>query len=319
MKRILLYILVCLLLLCGCAVLEAPVQDTPAPVATAAPTPVPTPTPRPTTLWIVADCEPEQVEGFFSAADDVLANMRQAGWIVETYGVDGFSNPDAAACDGVIALRTDSGSDISGLSAAANAGVPVALADVSTIYQSGHVVPGGVSYASISAAEAADFTLLEAIRFPPHDTPVRMIGLFSAEDSIAAKAFFDRVDRGMILKKSVYYETDSERNAEEYMYSVLEAYVAGLIDAIYAENMELAQTALSALKSRSRDDIDVFCVPSGALSEQAQYLQKWYFPLAFGYDLESVGAAQAQELLRMLAGGEPVAKELMLAKKYYEE
>lgn len=316
MKRLLVCILALALLLSGCTAIapEAPAEETPAPVITPEPTPVPTPTPRPVTVLLVSDGLQTENDAFYEAARQMLESC-QDGWVIET-AEGGFSAVTENVYDGVVALRRNPQTSLATLTAAASLGIPVSLADASGAFAQ---VPEGISYFGLLPEETATSALMETLQFPPHNTPVRLIGLFTEEDSPADKAFAAGINKGMILKKSVHYETDVDMDTAAYMENIVNAYVAGLIDAVYAENMELAKIAIDTLKAHRRDDIDVFCVPSGLLEEQTPYLAKWYFPLAMGITLESAGSAQAGELLRMINDGGTKIGILPMETQYYDE
>jgi ABC-type sugar transport system substrate-binding protein len=94
----------------------------------------------------------------------------------------------------------------------------------------------------------------------------------------------------------------------------LETYVEGTIDAVYAENEHLAQVALEALSALGRTDMEVFCVPAGALSAQRGMYQKWTFPVAMGADLVIVGEGSARALAELMKGGAPNVSSFLPVK-----
>ncbi len=145
-------------------------------------------------------------------------------------------------------------------------------------------------------------TLDAAIAYPPHDTPVRLIALLEKKGSPADDAFREGMKMGRVFPKATHYGTDKQK-ALNFMEDQLDAYVEGTVDAVYAENEQLARAALDALSVRSRTDMEVFCVPAGALSEQRRLYEKWTFPVLMGADLFAVGEGRAKALAALMNGG----------------
>jgi ABC-type sugar transport system substrate-binding protein len=151
--------------------------------------------------------------------------------------------------DGMIALYP--GEDFDLVESAANKGVSVVVYDTQK-HDSDHV-----TVLSYDAKQAAEIALTKALEWPPHETSVRLIGMFSNEESDAANLFSQGAQNGMIFPKETYY--GGQDQAADWFNERLEHYFPGMMDAVYAENAELALTAKSALKALGRDDMEVFC------------------------------------------------------------
>lgn len=305
MKKFLCLLFACALLF-GCV--KAEPQQTPSPTlapnTTLAPAPAPTPSPAPsatvtpTKVLFAADCSAaEAADFFFGAAHSPAAS----GWLISTHsGQEGFD--EAVLSDqynGIIVLCTKQDTSLDSLSAAIQAGAKVAIADM---YKRNP--PEGASYSWFDSAAAASETLETAITYPPHDTPVRLIALLEKEGSPADEVFRAGAKRGRIFAKAVHYET-AKQSARDFFAAQLDRYVEGTIDAVYAETQELARMALDALLARGRTDMEVFCVPAGALSAQSSLYQKWTYPVLMGADLFVQGESRASAITSMMAGDEP--------------
>ena len=297
MKRLLGMVLL-LLIMVGCT--PAVPRQTPMPVQTepeVVATPEPNPTPAPVQVLLVADCSAQEAaEFFFGAAQSAQAE----GWRLSTHAGDGFA--DAVLhekYDGILALITHEDTSVDALSVAVRAGVYVAIANMHQ-----HEPVPGISCAYYDTTQAASDALDAAIAYPPHDTPVRLIALLEQKSSPADDAFREGVKRGRVFPKATHYET-AKQKARDFMEDQLDRYVEGTIDAVYAENEQLARAALDALSTRNRTDMEVFCVPSGALYAQRGLYEKWTFPVMMGADLFAVGEGRAMALAAMMNGGSP--------------
>lgn len=297
MKRLLGMILI-LFLIMGCTPVVP--RQTPIPVQTMpeiAATPAPSPTPAPVQVLLVADCSPSEAADFFFG---VAQSAQAEGWRISTHAEDRLS--DAVLLekyDGILALITREDTHVDALSAAVKAGVHVAIADMHQ-----HEPVPGISCAYYDTTQAASNALHAAIAYPPHDTPVRFIALLEQKGSPADDAFREGVKMGRVFPKATYYET-AKQKAREFMEDQLDRFVEGTIDAVYAENEQLARAALDALSAQNRTDMEVFCVPSGALNAQRGMYEKWTFPVLMGADLFAVGEGQAIALAALMNGGSP--------------
>ncbi len=289
----------------------------------------PEPTPEPTRILIVADCVEQEAADFFRGATDAL-NAKH--FIAESFlAPDGFSNyltqSRVSGYDGLIALCTKEDSTFEALAQVIDWGLQLALTDMrpqkddvsipngDTITSESveveepllneEVVPKSAAYARYEQSDVEALALDIALAYPPHNTPVRLIALFSASDSPAANAFSLGVKEGRILPKSIYYASSSKQNVADFLTKQLARYVEGMIDAIYCENTELALAALEVLREQGRTDMEVFSVPYGTLFEQRSLYDKWTFPVAMGADLFEAGVQAAEDINALLAGKQP--------------
>ncbi len=288
----------------------------------------PKPTPEPTKVLILADCDEQEADDFFRGASDAL---KAKHFIADSYSApDGFSNylteTRLSSYDGLIVLYTKEDSSFDDFSEVLSLGLKLAFTDMrpkkgdtsvlvnspvsetyeiheSTQYED--AIPKGVAYARYENQDAATLALEVALSYPPHDTPVRLIALLNEGDSPAAKAFNKGIKDGKILPKAVYNSAESKQSVDDFLRKQLTRYVEGMIDAIYCENLELALAALKALNEQNRSDMEVFCVPDGALSKQRSNYDKWTFPAAMGADLYEAGTQAAEDIAAILEGKQP--------------
>lgn len=307
MKRLLCTLFI-LLMLAGCTPATERPTSTPGltePVQTQ--TPALSPAPEPVRVLFVADCDTQDAADFFFGA---AKSAHAEGWQISTFAGDGFK--DAVLLekyDGILALITQQNTSVDDLSAVASQGTHIAIADLR-----GHEPVDGVSYAYYDTTMAASAALDAAISYPPHDTPVRLIALLEKKGSPADEAFREGVQLGRVFSKASHYGTNAQ-DVRNFMDEQLEAYVEGTIDAVYAENEHLAQTALDALSDLDRTDMEVFCVPANALSAQRGMYQRWTFPVVMGADLVIVGEGRARALAELMNGGAPNISSFLPVKQ----
>ena len=299
MKKFICMLFACTLLF-GCV--KAEPQQTPSPTltpdSTPLPSPTPTVTPTPTKVLFVADCSAtEAADFFFGAAQSSAAS----GWMISTHaGQEGFDEAVLSEhFSGIIVLCTKQETSLDSLSEAIKAGTQVAIADMHK-----RTPPEGASYSWFDTAAAASEALETAITYPPHDTPVRLIALLEKQGSPADDVFQAGIKRGRVFSKAVHYES-ARQSARSFFEAQLDRYVEGTIDAVYAETEELARMALEELLSRDRTDMEVFCVPAGALSAQSALYQKWTYPVLMGADLFAQGENRASAIASTMAGDKP--------------
>lgn len=135
---------------------------------------------------------------------------------------------------------------------AMNAGVPVIL--VTLPFDN---VAGNVDIRMDLPVESG--IIDAAIAFPPHDTPVRMFGLFSSKEGAAYGTWSEYTSAGKIFSKGVYEAVTSEKDLDAWLTEKLASYYPGMIDCIFAETAADALTAAEVLEREGRDDMEIFC------------------------------------------------------------
>ncbi len=247
---------IALALLCCCLALPClacgesgvlPPLETPAPTPTATPTPTPTPQPV-VAVW--ADGEANAFfEGVAAAAEDGVRTTLVPGG-AEAFSAFPFEGSCAALC-----CLTEPEPDYAPLLALSGRGVPVLC-----YATAGQTVPEGLFAVRYDAAGAAEAAMEALLAYPPHDTPVRVIGLFSSREGDAFSVFSEYADAGKLLTKGVYAQSDKGADAPEAaLEGLLKKYYPGMLDAFYAETPALALAAADALSALGRDDAEVFC------------------------------------------------------------
>lgn len=296
MKRIVIWILACALLLGGCAApgqVAAP-EDTPVPT----PAPTPVPTPRPVQVLCIADLAEADVPEYFAAIREHAQSLHWELTFLEDIG--GFDKAvGKGGYEGIIALRSQQENLLSVFGVMAKSGIPVTIVDMHL-----SAPPAGVSYAFYEEGELLPMVLETAIAYPPHDTPVRMFGIFSGEESEAAQAYATSVAGGRIMDRASYYE-NGEQALSAFLEKQLGRWPEGMVDAIFVENMRMAMETLQVLRAHGREDMEVFAVPNRNVQEQRAAYHKYVFPAAFGPDLAEQARLQVEEMERLLGGEEP--------------
>ncbi len=305
-----------LLPLCACSqMLPFEADESPAQKATPAPriaqVPVPTPVPPPSILFLT-DCAREEITPY---VETLLQALDSKPWrVTQQYAPERFPEElHLNAYDGILVLRAKEGTSLAAIERAADSGVPVSIVD---LFPQGDP-PKGASYFWYEAEDAEEAALHIALSYPPHDTPVRLIGLFEEKGSPAYDALRRAEKEGKVLLKARFYAGKKPQRAKAFMEEQLSDYVEGTVDAVYAENMTLGLAALMALTERGRTDIEVFAVPEGIVYEQSRFLAQYVFPIALGADPAAWADLQVTALGGMLEGGAPVTSAFWISAVPY--
>ncbi len=197
-----------------------------------------------------------------------------------------------------------SGTDDAALDALLVRGVPVLAYN-----RAGVALPDGVTVIAFetNAPATAKEALEAAIVYPPHDTPVRLFGLFESEESEAAQVWNEAVSAGRVLSKGVYSadKAAKEGSVTEWLGKKLERYYPGMVDAAFAETPALAAEAAALMEQLGRDDFEIFTVGSSVeLSALAAKLPR-ILPASSDIDAEKAAAAVDTLLTALLAGETP--------------
>ena len=280
------------LLPAGCGALSG-LFATPTPVPP--PPPVPPPTPTPTPVPVVAVAAPPEAERFLSSLDTEPYERRETG-------------ADAAA---LAALKLDgqaaavlywTGADGEGeaVEALLARGVPAVV-----FAPEGADVPEDAVCVRAVADAAAQETLEAAIAYPPHDTPVRLFGLFTGRESAACLAWQQGVAEGRVYVKGAYYVSEAEgQTAAQWMAGRLVDYYAGMVVGIYAETAALALGAAEALLAAERADMEIFCADLDDALLELMQAHPQLIAQAYGVDEAEAGRQSASLAARLIRGEE---------------
>ena len=164
--------------------------------------------------------------------------------------------------------------------------------------------PEGVNCIRGDAGSAESEMLEACLAYPPHDTPVRLFGVFRQKDSQAHRLWNDAADAGKIFVKSTYYENGADGSVSDWIKGRLEKYFPGMMDGIYVESASAAVEIVKALTEAGREDMEVFCTESSAelylLSQQYPTI----VPLLYGMDDQAMGTQLRRAAETVLLGGE---------------
>lgn len=153
----------------------------------------------------------------------------------------------------VVAYLTEENADTTELTKVIENGGVVVVFDMT----GGNHIPGAINLAY--EAQGAQEKMLEtALTYDLHDTPVRMFGMFTGQESEAYTLWAANYDAGKIFPKGVYLENESEEDAKTWLSEKLAGYYPGMLDAIYVENETLALAAAEVMESLGRDDAEIF-------------------------------------------------------------
>lgn len=260
----------------------------PSPTPTVAPTPTPSPTPEPVIAVFGADGAASFSEGIAEAAKDDGTRVTFLPGGLEALAR--YEPRGAAAAVVFLAEPAE---------ALPSVGFPI------YVYASvGQPLPEEIPHLTYDDSGAAADALDFAISYPPHETPVRMLGLFTSNESEAYAAWRAAAKAGRVYPRAVYLEDDAEKVVESWVSDQLAALYPGMVDAIYAETGELAVAAASVLLLRGRDDVDIFAASSGGGADRAQSA---LLPVVVGADLYDAGSLCYHRARALLFGGAVVS------------
>ncbi|MDO4573364.1 MAG: hypothetical protein Q4C13_08335 [Clostridia bacterium] len=294
-----------LLLLLLTASLGASCSGAPLAAITPSPSPVPTHTPVPTPVPVIAVVAPEDYACFWEGIE--TAGMDDGASVMPVAG--GLASVPALSFSGasvILAYLEEPEPDYEPLRQAMQRGSYVYV-----YAANGQDVPEDIPALTYSSAGAAEASLDAAIAYPPHDTPVRLFGLFSDRGSAAHAAWSAAVEAGRVFVKATYYAAEAETEFAAWLEDRLAKVYPGMLDGIYAETASLAVQATDALAAMGRTDIEVFAAEAGdaVLTKMLEYpgilvSATGANPVRAGYMLRESAYAQ-------LIGILPASRELL--------
>ena len=281
---------------------EGPSASTPTTVASPSPTPkvgIEAVFDKQITLALVSNGNEAASSLFCDAAVREAVSM---GVTVTTNAAgDGFDAAVKEAAQSADAVAAFLPNTVQGYGALESLDKPVVVYDMG-----GDSVPKSMSHLYYQGEDELNMALDAALVYPPHDTPVRLILMFESAESPAYAAYKALYDQGKIFPKEVYIASEAELGAGEWMTATMDSYVEGMLDAVFAENAELAQGAFDALAALQRTDMEVFCpgLTSGVAARMQQ--EPDVFAQGVGQDDAMAGMLSVRAALQMLKGGEAV-------------
>ena len=308
----------CAAVLSGCSLLSSP----PAVAATAAPSsspaslasPAPTPSPEITPCIAVFGAE---ASGAFQQGVSKAAETGKYPVVFESGGVNALSGYQPAGRCAAIAF-------LSGAEAVPGASIPVFV-----FASEGQRVGADVPHLTYADAYAAETTLDLAVAYPPHETPVRLIGLFTSEQSRAYTVWREAADNGRVFSKAELFLTEPVPDEtpkpkkeppsptpiptlEERLTALFSRFYPGMIDGVYAETGELAVAAAGVLAQLGRDDMEVFAASTSA---NAESLLSPLLVASVGLNAEEAGGLCYSAACALL-DGEAVAPFVVLPQTF---
>ncbi len=280
------------------------------PEPTPAPTPIPTPKRPHVDIYISSGGDEAQANRFVELiADDAFARGMTSRTLQE-----GDALTDE--CDAVVVYAA--AFDYADFADIIAADVPVA---VYSEEEPALASPTSASPTSATAdAEAVDerFSLLyydmsasidalyeSALTYPPHDTPVRLAGMFESEESPLAVRFEELYEEGKVLPKARFF-ANGEETPMEWLPGFLGDFVEGTVDGIVVETAELALEAFRALTLEGRSDMEIFCLESTKETTAAMFAAPDIFVAAVGGRIEPM-AMKCLEIALSDEGGKEYA------------
>lgn len=265
LSLVLIFALVCSCFLLGCNgkqneeddIVFEPISSSPAPEETAEPEGLEKLFGKESIKTLVV-CEGTEEDNSVFAAG-ILAEATAMGIETEFLYTDSFSADIASENDADLIIghvKSEFAGDI-------EIGKPLVVYD-----EYGSFGAGAKAIITADNSDAAKIAMEAALVYPPHDTPVRMLGMFESEMSSSFTEYGTYVSDGKFMDKGSYIEDSDSITKEEWIEGRLERYIEGMIDGFLAGNEELAVLAANALITRQRSDFEVFsCGLSGNVLE----------------------------------------------------
>ena len=264
--------------------LPAVATQPPVRAASAAPAPSPAPTAPPVIAVFGAEDAAAFQEGVTEAAKDGGIEIRFVSGGLDALASHLPENASAA----IVYL------------AEATSSLPQAQVPIYAFAAAGQPIPDAVPHLVYSNDGEAELALEHALSYPPHLSPVRMIGLFSTESSPAFALWSNAKTTGRVFAKMEFYLDTAETPLESWLLDAFSSYYPGMLDAVYAETGALAIAAAETLAGLGRDDIEVFS--AGADSAVAQKLSPILI-CAVGSDEKEAGVRCFEGALSLLLRG----------------
>ncbi|MBR0025760.1 MAG: hypothetical protein IJP37_01235 [Clostridia bacterium] len=138
------------------------------------------------------------------------------------------------------------------------------------------------------------------MNYSGHEAPVRVIGIFTDENSPAFAQYNTMIAEGKLQSRGVIFAGET---CKEELSARLDEIVPGLLDSIYAEEETLALLAYDVLKEAQRGDAVEVIVP--VLSDAilaAMKEEHFLMGAGVGIDVHSVGIFAVRKAISTLAG-----------------
>lgn len=216
------------------------------------PTPEPTPAPSPTPQPVVAVFSGKEHQLFYEG----LAS-EDAGDGAKVVPVEGGLNRARgltfAGKGALIVYAGPETADYAALAAAKARGLPlIVYADRED------AIPEGIPSLRYDLSGGAEKALDLALSYEHHDAPVRLVGLFTSEESPAFRAFSKGIEDGKVFRKGVYVEGVTKTPLTEWVMERVAGLSSGTLDGIYAETAEGAVAAARAIQTAGLDGAEVY-------------------------------------------------------------
>ena len=284
-RRFALLIISLILMLSACAEgVTTVATQTPEPAASATPAPSPSPSAPPVIAVFGAEDAAVFQDGIRSAAKEGEIKI-----LLVSGGLDALAAYPQQDATVAIVYLTD-----------APEALPQPQIPVYVFAADGQGVSVRIPQLTYANAGEAEHALDNALTYPPHLSPVRMIGLFSSESSRAYALWSDAKAMGRVFAKMEFFLDTAEEPLASWLMDAFSRYYPGMLDAVYAETGALAIAAAETLASFGRDDIEVFS--AGTDSAAAQKLSSILICVV-GANEKDAGARCYAEAAMLLTGG----------------
>ena len=261
-------------------------SKSPAPASVTTPTPMPSPESKTSVIAVFgADEDPAFLDG-------VRAACEKSGSGIEILPVSGglpaLAKYSVEKADAAIVYLTGS------LDQLPKTNIPLYV-----FAAEGQSVSAEIPHLTYSGDTVPQLALDSALSYPPHLAPVRMIGLFTSQNSRAYTLWSNDQASGKVFAKEEFFQDTSETPLADWLSATLPLYYPGMLDGIYAESGALAIFAADTLANLGRDDVEVFS--AGTDAHAAEKLSP-ILVCGVGINLQDAGARCYAEAAKLLSG-----------------
>ena len=149
----------------------------------------------------------------------------------------------------------------------------------------GQELPASIIQVKYEGGFCRDYTeMMETIiQYPPHDTPVRLLGVFSSEEGEAKQVWDSYIDAGKVISKGTF--TGSvDGGFDRWISEVFGDFYPGMVDAAYVDNADLALSFAKAMVAADRDDFEIFTIGSNTDLSAISKTHPRLVPVMTSYD-----------------------------------
>jgi DNA-binding LacI/PurR family transcriptional regulator len=163
---------------------------------------------------------------------------------------------------------------------------------------------GADVYLNADVSGAAEELLDYVLVYPNHDTPVRMLGMFTSRMSSLYETYSAFADDGKVFSKSEYAADEDTEDEPSFIESTLKDWYPGMIDALITDSGSIAADVIKALNESGRDDFEIFLTDITPEALSSMHEQGKLMAALSGINEAEMGRMAFISVVKLLAGEE---------------